>query len=233
MIKKENSDWREAKRKEFSQVSREDFPNVSAYCKRLKELADQLCNVGAPVTNNRLVLQMVDGLSEAYNGVGTLLRQSNLLPPFYQVRSMLTLEEVGLAKKAATGASSVEMMTSSDNSNGFVDNSGQNWNGGGKKGQNRRNNGKNRSGNNGNGRNSGTIGGNSNNNGGEPHGSGPNRPGLYLGLPGSGPGPVAQSRLLPSPLFSRALGLGPNSPLMHWAPDQLRQILRPQCIRLD
>nr|ABD83310.1 Fgenesh protein 137 [Beta vulgaris] len=51
--------------------------------------ADQLKNVGAPVTNNPLVLQMVTGLTDAYNGVGTILRRSDPLPPFYQARSML------------------------------------------------------------------------------------------------------------------------------------------------
>ncbi|KAJ8560747.1 hypothetical protein K7X08_022607 [Anisodus acutangulus] len=106
---------------EFSLVRMEDFPNVSTYCKKLKELADQLHNIGAPVTNNRLILQLVAGLSEAYNGIGTLLLQSNLLPAFYQARSMLTLEEAGLAKKAAIGASPVIMMASSPSSSGFQD----------------------------------------------------------------------------------------------------------------
>ncbi|KAJ8548125.1 hypothetical protein K7X08_021361 [Anisodus acutangulus] len=127
---------------EFSLVRMKDFPNVSTYCKKLKELADQLRNVGAPVTNNRLVLQLVVGLSEAYNGIGTLLRQSNPLPAFYQARSMLTSEEVGLAKKAATGASPVIMMASSPSSSGFVDNSGQNRTHSGDK-NNRKNNNKN------------------------------------------------------------------------------------------
>ncbi|KAK4340972.1 hypothetical protein RND71_039473 [Anisodus tanguticus] len=97
----------------FSHVNMENFMNVSAYCKRLKELADQLRSVGAPVSEDRLVLQMVVGLSEAYSGVRTLLRQSNPLPRFYQARSMLTLEEACLSKKAATNASPVVMMTSS------------------------------------------------------------------------------------------------------------------------
>ncbi|KAK4359162.1 hypothetical protein RND71_021391 [Anisodus tanguticus] len=130
---------------EFSLVRMEEFPNVFAYCKKLKELADQLRNVGAPVTNNRLVLQLVAGLSEAYNGVGTLLRQSNPLPTFYQARAMLTLEEAGLAKKAGTGASPIVLMTSSINSSGFIDNSGQNRTHGGGK-NNRKNNNKNREG---------------------------------------------------------------------------------------
>ncbi|XP_010684210.1 uncharacterized protein LOC104898798 [Beta vulgaris subsp. vulgaris] len=55
---------------EFSNTIMEDFPSASAYCQRLKMLADQLKNVGAPVSNNRLVLQMVAGLTDAYNGLG-------------------------------------------------------------------------------------------------------------------------------------------------------------------
>ena len=97
---------------EFSNTHMEDFANASAYCQRLKMLADQLKNVGAPVSNNRLVLQMVTGLSDAYSGVGTLLRQSDPLPPFYQARSMLVLEEAGLSKKAANGSSQSALISS-------------------------------------------------------------------------------------------------------------------------
>ena len=46
-------------------------------------------------------LQMVRGLTKAFSGVGTLIRQSNPLPAFYQARSMLTLEEAGLARDAS------------------------------------------------------------------------------------------------------------------------------------
>ncbi|XP_057435605.1 uncharacterized protein LOC130728232 [Lotus japonicus] len=83
---------------EFSGVRMETFPNVSAYCQRLKTLSDQLRDVGAPVNNHRLVLQLISGLTDAYKGVATLIRQSNPLPTFHQARSMLTLEEAGLAK---------------------------------------------------------------------------------------------------------------------------------------
>lgn len=67
---------------------------------------------------NRLVLQMVPGLSEAYNGVGTLLRQSDPLPPFYKSRTMLVLEEVGLAKKVAESSSSTLVASHTDGSFG-------------------------------------------------------------------------------------------------------------------
>ncbi|XP_050909955.1 uncharacterized protein LOC127123823 [Lathyrus oleraceus] len=87
-----------------------DFPNVSAYCQCLKMLSNQLRNSGSPVNNHRLVLQLISGLPEAYPSVATLIRQSNPLPTFYQARSMLTLEEVGMAKMANT-SSHVSMHT--------------------------------------------------------------------------------------------------------------------------
>jgi hypothetical protein len=59
---------------DFSSTRMENFPNVSAYCQRLKQLSDQLKNVGAPVSSHRLVLQLVSGLSDSYRGVATLIR---------------------------------------------------------------------------------------------------------------------------------------------------------------
>ncbi|XP_057418150.1 uncharacterized protein LOC130712329 [Lotus japonicus] len=83
---------------DFISTRMEDFPNVSAYCQRLKHISDQLRNVGAPVSDHRLVLQLVSGLTEPFRGVATLIRQSEPLPPFLKVRSMLILEESGLAR---------------------------------------------------------------------------------------------------------------------------------------
>ncbi|XP_074293427.1 uncharacterized protein LOC141620462 [Silene latifolia] len=83
---------------EFSHIDMRDFPNASAYYERLKSLADQLKNVGAPVTNSLLVLQMVSGLTEAYSNVGSIIQQRDPIPDFFQARSMLTLKEAGLAK---------------------------------------------------------------------------------------------------------------------------------------
>ncbi|XP_074328200.1 uncharacterized protein LOC141666103 [Apium graveolens] len=62
---------------EFSTIKMEDFPTIKAYCQHLKSLFDQLRGVTSPVDNKRLVLQLVSGLTEAYKGVATLIRQSN------------------------------------------------------------------------------------------------------------------------------------------------------------
>ncbi|XP_050897491.1 uncharacterized protein LOC127104352 [Lathyrus oleraceus] len=89
---------------EFSNTHIEDFPNVSTYCQRLKMLSDQLRNVGSPVNNHRLVLQLISGLPEAYRSVATLIRHSNPLPTFYQACSMLTLEEASMTKMENRGS---------------------------------------------------------------------------------------------------------------------------------
>jgi hypothetical protein len=67
---------------EFSRVTMEQFPDASSYCQHIKSLSDQLSNVGAPVSNERMVLQFVYGLSDAYAIVGSQLRHSDTLPPF-------------------------------------------------------------------------------------------------------------------------------------------------------
>lgn len=71
-------------------------------------LADQLSNIGAPVSNQRLVLQMIAGLNENCDGVATIIQQANPLPQFYEARSKLVLEETRKAKRAATNVSTAD-----------------------------------------------------------------------------------------------------------------------------
>ncbi|KAJ9565309.1 hypothetical protein OSB04_001275 [Centaurea solstitialis] len=89
----------------FQRPAKKTSP-VSAYCQALKMIADQLTNVGAPVSESRLVLQLVAGLTSAYDGVATIIQQTNPLPPFYQARSMLALEEARKNKQVEANASS-------------------------------------------------------------------------------------------------------------------------------
>lgn len=48
----------------FTNTKLVDFPNVKAYCTRLKVLADSLANVGHKVPEERLVLRLLRGLPE-------------------------------------------------------------------------------------------------------------------------------------------------------------------------
>ncbi|XP_055822040.1 uncharacterized protein LOC129890527 [Solanum dulcamara] len=127
---------------DFTHVDMADFPNVYSYCQHLKSLADQLKNVGSPVANNRLVLQLVLGLTEPYQGVANLIRQRDPLPQFYQARSMLTLEEASRAKKAAQSSSAALVARLSKGPTDVPDNSSSHrHNSGGKRNHNRNNNG--------------------------------------------------------------------------------------------
>jgi hypothetical protein len=70
----------------------DSFPDISAYCQTLKNIADQLANVNSPVSKKRLVLQLVKGLNSKYNTVASIIQQTTPLPDFYKAHSMLTME---------------------------------------------------------------------------------------------------------------------------------------------
>lgn len=80
------------------------FSNISACCQKLKMLADQLSNIGAPVSNQKLVLQLIAGLNENYDGAATFIQHSDPLPLFYEAHSRLILEETRKAKQTATAS---------------------------------------------------------------------------------------------------------------------------------
>ena len=46
-----------------------------------------------------MVLQLIAELNENYDGVATIIEQSDPLPPFYEARSRLILEETRKAKQ--------------------------------------------------------------------------------------------------------------------------------------
>ncbi|KAM0019308.1 putative RNA-directed DNA polymerase [Helianthus debilis subsp. tardiflorus] len=98
----------------FSNTRLDGFPNVSAYCQELKVLADQLANVNALVDNDRLVLQLISGLNEQYEGIATILQQQEPLPSFYTARSKLIQVKTRKAEQAlhsAKAASSALLAT--------------------------------------------------------------------------------------------------------------------------
>ncbi|KAL3625820.1 hypothetical protein CASFOL_030349 [Castilleja foliolosa] len=60
----------------FANTKLDNFANISAYCQALKSLSDQLSNVGAPISNDRLVLQLISGLNEQFDGVAIIVNRS-------------------------------------------------------------------------------------------------------------------------------------------------------------
>ncbi|XP_074288049.1 uncharacterized protein LOC141613207 [Silene latifolia] len=75
---------------EFNALRLANMPSLEAYCQRLRELAGMLKDVDAPVTDRRLVIQLVRGLPGEYDTVASYINQT--LPNFETARSMLELE---------------------------------------------------------------------------------------------------------------------------------------------
>ncbi|KAL9239100.1 hypothetical protein vseg_013451 [Gypsophila vaccaria] len=99
---------------QFSATTQKNFQNISAYCQALKTIADQLSNIGAKVTNDRLVLQLVTGLSDGFSNIATLIQQSDPLPAFSKARSTLVLEETRQSNAALSSRGIALTVTHSD-----------------------------------------------------------------------------------------------------------------------
>ncbi|KAK9059530.1 hypothetical protein SSX86_020234 [Deinandra increscens subsp. villosa] len=150
--------------RKFAMAKLDNHPNVSDYCCYLKGISDQLANVDSPVSNHQLVLQLISGLNESFDGVAMLIQQSNPLPDFYDARSKPITEETRKANQAPPPTDSAlqassnfdEPSNTSQPSNRPPSNTRQQPQNRGKPRQNGRQN--NRNNNRGNGRNSGTTG---------------------------------------------------------------------------
>ncbi|XP_037497901.1 uncharacterized protein LOC110009525 [Jatropha curcas] len=88
----------------FANTNLCDFPDAKAYTRRLKVLVDQLANVGAKVSDHRMVLRLLTRLTDAYEGFVTVVQNKSSLSSFAQVRSMLLLEETTKAERAKLDA---------------------------------------------------------------------------------------------------------------------------------
>lgn len=113
---------------QFTNTNLEDFSNTTAYCQHLKVVADQLAYVGAPVSDQRMVLKLIVGLTDAYSGFVTNIQQSDPLPSFAKARSKIALEETSMMKRAAhEGGSSGAMLVDSQVHDGSAVSHGISW----------------------------------------------------------------------------------------------------------
>ncbi|CAJ2672156.1 unnamed protein product [Trifolium pratense] len=122
---------------EFSRTRMEQFSDASSYCQHLKSLFDQMANVGTSISKERLVLQLISGLTDAYAAVGSQIRHAAILPDFYKARSMIILEETALQKKVSNSVDNTALMasnneTSADHTSSRPNRGGSNNNHGGR-----------------------------------------------------------------------------------------------------
>ncbi|KAH6794658.1 hypothetical protein C2S52_005135 [Perilla frutescens var. hirtella] len=82
---------------------------------KIKKTDDLLANVGAKVSNERLGLCLIGGLTNAYRGVISMIEHQDPLPDFSKARSMILLEETGISDRvAAEGGAAALMAAASD-----------------------------------------------------------------------------------------------------------------------
>ncbi|XP_076950880.1 uncharacterized protein LOC143624001 [Bidens hawaiensis] len=60
----------------FTNLTLAKCSSLDDYCQKLKEIADQLEDVGQPVLESRLLIQLVNGLPSEYSVTGSLINQS-------------------------------------------------------------------------------------------------------------------------------------------------------------
>lgn len=82
----------------FRAFSQGDLP-IADYCRRFKKMADDLGDLGEPVTDRTLVLNVIRGLSERFHDIGTHLRRGRPFPSFADVVSELTMEKLTMANR--------------------------------------------------------------------------------------------------------------------------------------
>nr|XP_043620210.1 uncharacterized protein LOC122592065 [Erigeron canadensis] len=100
----------------FATTRLDQFITMSAYCQAMKVIFDQLSNVGSPVTEEQLVLQILTGLNEQYENAADSIQQTKPLPNFYETRSRLCMTETrknNQARQAATTAGTA-LLTATD-----------------------------------------------------------------------------------------------------------------------
>ncbi|XP_074267439.1 uncharacterized protein LOC141590780 [Silene latifolia] len=110
---------------EFNNLKLANLPSLDAYCQKLKDLAGQLKDVDAAVSDKRLVLQLVRGLPSSYDTVASFINQS--LPSFETARSMLELELNRQSAQEESSASEALVISNppSSDSSGWSDKSKQ------------------------------------------------------------------------------------------------------------
>ncbi|KAJ0921561.1 hypothetical protein HanPSC8_Chr05g0192981 [Helianthus annuus] len=75
----------------FTNLTLKSMPSLQDYCERLRQLATQLADVDQPVSESRLIIQLVTGLTPEYDVVAAQLHKD--LPPWEDAVNLLDAEE--------------------------------------------------------------------------------------------------------------------------------------------
>jgi hypothetical protein len=85
----------------FRQLAQGDL-SVDEYCRQMKTMTDTLHTLGAPITDESLVLNLLRDLSPRFDHVAPILIRMKLFPTFAEAKNDLLLEELRLSATATT-----------------------------------------------------------------------------------------------------------------------------------
>jgi hypothetical protein len=83
----------------FRKLAQGDL-SVDEYCRQMKTMADTLRTLGAPITDECLVLNLLRGLSPRFDRVTPILTRMKPFPTFAETKNDLLLEELRLSATA-------------------------------------------------------------------------------------------------------------------------------------
>jgi hypothetical protein len=75
--------------------------SVDEYCRKMKNMADALADLGEPVLDRTLVLNVLRGLNERFQFMSQLVTRQKPFPSFGDVRADLRLAELNMASPSA------------------------------------------------------------------------------------------------------------------------------------
>ncbi|KAE8804363.1 retrotransposon unclassified [Hordeum vulgare] len=94
---------------DFRATVQGDMP-ITQYCRRLQQLASAMADIGEPVSDRSLTLQLIRSVSRRFHVMATLLPMQQPFPSFLQARSRLLLEEISITERErATGATALAL----------------------------------------------------------------------------------------------------------------------------
>ncbi|XP_010683810.2 uncharacterized protein LOC104898422 [Beta vulgaris subsp. vulgaris] len=99
----------------FGNIHLSQFSSLGDYCQALKTISSQLAAIDHPISEERLVLQLVGKLTSDYRMVSTLIQQSSPLPRFDKACSMLELDRVSRKKSEFVSSSSDTVLLTGNN----------------------------------------------------------------------------------------------------------------------
>ena len=96
---------------QFNKLSLSSFPNVKAYYDEHQNLAFTLNNLSTDITDNRLALQVLHGLTSDYHTFRLLVQHMTSVPSLDALCSMLELEEHSINKDVSPSHESALITT--------------------------------------------------------------------------------------------------------------------------